>query len=177
MLPWSMTARCILSLALFTALTLLAGSSPLRLGAKWVHIKGGNIHGNNEEINNVFSDSHSTTKTTNTSTTLTSNISSDTNMYNIPDNNGNNDAASSSFSPQHFQNPSLQDIRVQPQPATELQEASSSLEDQIKYLNATYKHFHSCLLPAYPNCRIYLCGTIHVTQDSVHFVKDGKLNS
>ena len=56
----------------------------------------------------------------------------------------------------------------------EQEQVPMHVEEQIEYLNSTYKHFQSCVLPAYPNCRIYLCGTIHVTQASVQFVKEGR---
>tara|TARA_A100001015_G_scaffold3326_1_gene4483 strand:+ start:1403 stop:1951 length:549 start_codon:yes stop_codon:yes gene_type:complete len=57
----------------------------------------------------------------------------------------------------------------------ELYPVSPYIDEQIKHLSTTYKHFQPCFLPAYPDCRVYLCGTIHVTQNSVQFVKDGKL--
>ena len=45
--------------------------------------------------------------------------------------------------------------------------------DQVSILSQTYKSkFVQCSVPSIPNCKVFLCGTLHVTKNSADFVKD-----
>ena len=143
-------------------------SYPMQGTPRWLHMKGGSGSNDNDIVNHESSDSISALKS-NASSVYTSNRS-----INGTYSSEEKDVTSSSS--QHMQSRPPQQMFMQPQsPSQPIQPrpVSSYVDEQIKYLNSTYKHFQPCFLPAYPNCCVYLCGTIHVTQRSVHFVKDG----
>lgn len=46
-------------------------------------------------------------------------------------------------------------------------------KDQVSILAQTYKNkFVQCSVPLIPNCKVFLCGTLHVTKNSADFVKE-----